>query len=115
MPCPVKDDTAVVLHLPGVAARIEIPLDSRELCEKATLIAQASWNDGTMLFWGDGFADLHPAERTFTEWCPDLYGIDHRRYKASSLASDVLRRLPGICKPLASIHRSIVGNGGAVT
>ncbi|MCA2230196.1 hypothetical protein [Nonomuraea aurantiaca] len=96
------DGSTVILHIPGMAGRIEIPLASPGLWEKALLIAQASFDDTTVFFW-DLLPDTwHPLERACAASWPERYVIGGIHYQASRLASGVLRRLPGICRPFSA-------------
>ncbi len=96
------EDSMVILYLPGIPGRVEIPLAVAGLWEKAVLIARASWDDGAIFFCDECPESWHPAERRFTAAWPARYGIGNRHYRDSRLASDVLRRLPAICKPFAA-------------
>ncbi|WP_028649016.1 hypothetical protein [Nocardiopsis sp. CNT312] len=91
-----------ILSVPGIPGRIEIPVASPEIWEKAVLIAKASWDEGSVFFWDECPTDWHTAERAFTETWPRRYGIGNSYYRTSRLASDVLRRLPAICAPFAA-------------
>ncbi|MGC4952987.1 hypothetical protein ACLQ2P_07190 [Actinomadura citrea] len=94
--------SSVILHAPGIAGRIEIPLASPDLWEKAVLIARACFDSTVNLLWDLMPDALHPVERAFTEGWPERYALGGAQYRASRLASDVLRRLPGICKPFST-------------
>jgi hypothetical protein len=95
------DGRTVILQIPGMAGRIEIPTASPDLWEKALLIAQASFDDTVVSLW-DLLPDTwHPLERAYAVSWPERYAIGGVQYRASRLASDVLRRLPGICRPFS--------------
>ncbi|MFC0039570.1 hypothetical protein [Actinomadura rayongensis] len=96
------DGDAVVLHIPGISGRITIPLASPDLWEKALLIARAEWDDTVVILWDLRPDTWHPAERACTARWPDRYALGGLYYQTSRLASDVLRRLPGLCKPYAT-------------
>ncbi|MFE3455931.1 hypothetical protein ACFXKD_00175 [Nocardiopsis aegyptia] len=91
-----------ILSVPGINGRIEIPVASPEIWDKAILIAKASWDEGSVFFWDECPTDWHPVERAFTQAWPERHGIGDNYYRASRLASDVLRRLPAICAPFAA-------------
>lgn len=93
---------AVTLYVPGITARIQIPLAASDLWEKAVLIARAELDDNTVVFWDLAPDAWHPAERTFTQAWPRRYALGGAQYRASRLASDVLRRLPAMCKPYSA-------------
>jgi hypothetical protein len=95
------EDSVAVLYRPGLPGRIEIPLDHADLWEKAVLIAKASFEDA-IFFWDECPEDWHPSEKGFADSWPERYGIGNVHYHDSRLASDVLRRLPAICKPFAA-------------
>ncbi|MFI6883776.1 hypothetical protein [Streptosporangium canum] len=93
----------IVLYRPGQPARVKIPLENETLWHKAIKIATAEFPPGTILPWDTNPQDWHPAETYYStvSW-PARYAIEGEHYQASRLASDLLRRLPGICKPFVS-------------
>jgi hypothetical protein len=97
-----QDGDTVILTIPGITGRIDISLASPDLWEKAHLIAQGEWDDTAVFFWDLHPDTWHPAESAFVAAWPDRYAIGGLNYQTSRLASDVLRRLPGICKPYST-------------
>lgn len=88
----------VVLYRPGRPGRIRIP--AKEITwRKALWIALRAWDDRATVLWDSHPNEWHPLETRFVEDWPARFRIDGEHYRASRLASDVLRRLPGICRP----------------
>ncbi|WP_182907604.1 hypothetical protein [Microbispora sp. H13382] len=90
----------VVLYRPGEPARVSIPLENESLWHKAIKIATDGFDSDLAFPWDSHPNAWHPAELYFinTSW-PGRYAIGGEHYQASRLASDLLRRLPGLCSP----------------
>lgn len=92
-------DDRVILFVPGISGRVEIPIKDRGLWGKAVSIASHSWEGDTVFFWDESPEVWHPAEHAFVASFPEKHEVGNLFYRTSRLASDLLRRLPGICAP----------------
>jgi hypothetical protein len=96
----------VILARPGLPGRIIIPAPA-DRARKAALIA-ADTHRGeadVCLPWLTHPRDWHPAEESFARASPQHYGTRAEHGRTSLLASQVLRRLPGLCPaPRAYYH-----------
>ncbi|WP_169981719.1 hypothetical protein [Microbispora sp. H10836] len=90
----------VVLYRPGETARVRIPLKNESLWHKALKIGIDDFDSDLTFPWDSHPNAWHPAELYFinASW-PGRYAIGGEHYQASRLASDLLRRLPGLCGP----------------
>ena len=96
----------IVLERPGLPGRIAIPA-TRNQWRKAALVAADMCGDprDVRMPWLDQPAEWHPAESAFTDSWPERFVPGGQLYGSSLLASQVLRRLPGLCpRPRAVFH-----------
>lgn len=88
-----------VLYRPGLPGRIRIRA-TESAWRLAWRIARHPWADRVVALWDGHPHDWHPLEiRYLTDGWPGRYQIGREHYQAGRLASDLLRRLPGICTP----------------
>ena len=87
-----------VLSRPGVPGRIIIPVPA-DRWRKAVLVAADLWGyeGGTCSPWLTRPRQWHPAETRLAENRPERYATDGWQYGNAWLASQILRRLPGLC------------------
>lgn len=115
---PTDDDVVEVQGIPGLRLRHEaghavlyrpslpgsIRIRATEpVWKRASWIARHPWSDRVISLWDGHPHDWHPLEiRYLAEGWPGRYQIGGEHYRASRLASDLLRRLPGICRSPSS-------------
>jgi hypothetical protein len=96
----------IILNRPGFAGRISIPAPAGRW-RKAALIATDLWGDErtTRMPWLTHPDEWHPEEVRCVESWPGRYSTSSWQYRKSRFASQVLRRLPGLCPtPRAYYH-----------
>lgn len=96
----------VVLTRPGLTGRISIPAPAGRWRKAALIAADLGGRDhGMQMPWLTHPFDWHPAEARWVASWPGHYSPDSRQYRDSLLASQILRRLPGLCPvPRAYYH-----------
>jgi hypothetical protein len=92
----------VLLYRPDRPGRIIIPIASPDTWDKAVTIGLDILAGRPRLPWQTHPRQWHPAENRYEQDRRHRLGIDSEHYRASQLASDVLRRLPGLCAPFAA-------------
>jgi hypothetical protein len=87
-----------VLTRPGVPGRIVIPVPA-DRWRKAVMVAAelGRYESGTCSPWFTHPRGWHPAETRWAADWPERYAPDSWQYRNAWLASQILRRLPGLC------------------
>jgi hypothetical protein len=106
----------IIMSRPGFGGRICIPAPA-ERWRKAVLIASAGCRDEgeTHLPWLTHPGEWHPDETRYVDSWPGHFDVRGGRYCNSHFASQILRRLPGLCPlPRAYYHDLWINhwNGG---
>jgi hypothetical protein len=95
----------VLLSRPGLAGRITIAASAGRWRKAARIAADLGGADGMLMPWLTRPHDWHPAEARWVASWPGHYSPDGWQYRNSRLASQILRRLPGLCPaPRAYYH-----------
>jgi hypothetical protein len=89
----------IVIARLGIPGRIVIPVRPNVWRKACLVAAEVHDPDHVRMPWLTAPVDLHPAETHFTERWPARYSPAGPAYRNSQYASQLLRRLPGLCPP----------------
>jgi hypothetical protein len=91
---------AVRLHRPGLPGCISIPCPAQQWHKAVTVAADllgSEYGEGWRLPWLTGQREWEPKEAGYVESWPRRYSPVGWQYRNTRFASQILRRLPGLC------------------